>query len=93
MMTDKNIPGEKDHYQPINCDLHSEYELAIMHKVMLQLAWTDKTGQQHIGKVMPLDLKTQNKQEFLIGQGNDGEVFSIRLDKISHSDVSEVIKL
>jgi len=88
MMTD-----EKDHYQPIDCDRHSEYELAIMHKVMLQLAWAEETGQQHIGKVMPLDLKTKDKKEFLIGQSNDGEIHYIRLDKISHSDVSTAVKL
>ncbi len=92
-MTDKNISGEKDHYPPINCNRHSEYELAIMHKVMLQLTWADETGQLHIGKVMPLDLKTQDKQEFLIGQSNDGEIHTIRLDKISRSDVDEVIKV
>ena len=91
-MTDKTISGEKDGYQPINCDRHSEYELAIMHKAMLQLAWAEETGQQHIAKVMPLDLKTQDKKEFLIGQSNDGEIHYIRLDKISHSDVSTAVK-
>ncbi len=92
-MTDKNRSGEEDRYQPISCDRHSEYELAIMHKVMLQLAWTDDSDQQHIGKVMPLDLKTEDKKEFLIGQSNDGEIHYIRLDKISYSDVSAAIKL
>lgn len=92
-MTDRTKSCETDRYTPINCDRHSEYELAIMHKLMLQLAWRDETGQQHIGKVMPLDLKTKTKQEFLIGQSNDGEIHYIRLDRISHSDVSEVIKI
>jgi len=92
-MTDNNISGENDRYQPINCDRHSEYELAIMHKVMLQLSWAEEIGQQHIGKIMPLDLKTRDKKEYLIGQSNDGEIHYIRLDKISHSDVSTAIKL
>jgi len=92
-MTDKSSSDEQNRYHPINCDLHSEYELAIIHKLMLQLAWTDETGQQNIGKVMPLDLKARDKQEFLIGQSNDGEIHYIRLDKISHSDVSEAIKV
>ena len=85
-MTDK-----QDIYTPISCGQHSEYELAVMHKLMLQLVWKDETGQPHLGKVMPLDLKTEAKQEFLIGQTNDGEVHYIRLDKISHSDVHNII--
>jgi transcriptional antiterminator Rof (Rho-off) len=79
-----------DQYKPISCERHSEYELAIMQKVMLHLAWKDEFGQQHIGNVMPLDLKTRAQKEFLIGQSNDGEVHYIRLDKISHSNVTEV---
>ncbi len=92
-MTEKKKSAEKDHYQPISCDRHSEYELAIMHKVMLQIAWVNDLDQQHIGKLMPLDLITRDKQEFLIGQSNDGEIHYIRLDKISHSDVSEAIRI
>jgi len=92
-MTNKHNSIETDRYTPINCDRHSEYELAIMHKLMLQLTWTDDAGQQHIGKVMPFDLKIRDKQEFLIGQSNDGEIHTIRLDKISHTDVTEAIKV
>ncbi len=86
-MTDRNDP-----YKPISCGLHSEYELAIMHRVMLQLVWRDEHDQPHIGKVLPLDLKTSNSQEFLVGQTNDGEMHQIRLDKIEHSDVKEAIR-
>lgn len=81
---------ENDRYTPISCSLHSEYELAIMHKLMLQLVWQDQAGQQHLAKVMPLDLKTDQAAEFLIGQSNDGEIHYIRLDKISSSDVDTV---
>jgi len=87
------MTDEKDLYAPISCGQHSEYELAIIHKLMLQLAWVDENAQQHIGRVMPLDLKIREKQEFLTGQTNDGDIHFIRLDKISHSDVSAVLKL
>ena len=87
------MTDDQDHYQPISCDQHSEYELAIMHKLMLHLAWTEDTGQQRIGNIMPLDLKTQDKKESLIGQSNDGAIHYIRLDKITHSDVDTVTKI
>lgn len=86
-MTDNN-----DTYTPIDCGLHSEYELAIMHRIMLQLAWREECGQQRIGNVMPLDLKTEQHQEFLIARTNDGELHQIRLDRIDRSDVSEAVK-
>ena len=87
-MTDNN-----DAYTPITCGRHSQYELAVMHRVMLQLVWRDDSGQAHIGKAMPLDLKTEDHQEFLIAQSNDGVIHRIRLDKIEHSDVEEAIKV
>ncbi len=86
------MTNKTDPYQPINCDLHSEYEVAILHRVMLQLQWQDDQAQQHIAKVMPLDLKTENQQEFLVAQTNDGVMHSIRLDKIIQSDVEDAIK-
>jgi len=79
-------------YTPIACGQHSQYELAIMHRVMLQLCWRDEHGQAHIGKVMPLDLKTENHKEYLIAQTNDGALHQIRLDRIEHSDVDEVTR-
>jgi transcriptional antiterminator Rof (Rho-off) len=81
-----------DVYIPITCGQHSQYELAIMHRVMLLLTWRTESGQTHIGKLMPLDLKTQAQQEFLIARGNDGHIHQIRLDRIIHSDVNEAIK-
>ena len=81
-----------DAYIPITCRQHSLYELAIMHRVMLLLTWRTEHGQTHIGKLMPLDLKTQAQQEFLVARGNDGIIHQIRLDKIMRSDVSEAVK-
>ena len=82
----------KDAYIPINCGLHSQYEQAIMHRVMLLLTWRTEAGQTHIGKFLPLDLKTHAQQEFLVVRGNDGNLHEIRLDRILRSDVNEAIK-
>lgn len=82
----------KDIYTPISCGQHSQYELAILQRVMLLLTWRTESGQCHIGKFMPLDLKTENHQEFLIAQSNDGSIHQIRLDRIIHSDINEALK-
>ena len=86
-MTDNHDP-----YEPIACGQHSRYELAVMHRVELQLAWRDEDGGAHIGKVIPTDIKTIDGEEFLIAQSSDGTLHEIRLDKIEHSDVDEVVR-
>lgn len=86
-MSKQNAP-----YIPVACSLHSEYELAIMHKTSLQLDWLDEAQQPHKDSVMPLDIKTINHQEYLIVQSRNGERHEIRLDKITRSNVSEVIR-
>ncbi|MEK7260980.1 MAG: hypothetical protein AAB068_02950, partial [Pseudomonadota bacterium] len=44
-------------YMPISCDLHSEYELAILRRQWLRLAWVNGDV-IHNEVVLPLDLKT-----------------------------------
>lgn len=83
---------QDDPYVPVDCGLHSGYELAIMHKAALQLTWLDQYKQQHEERLMPLDLKTKDHKEYLIARSSSGEMHEIRLDKIKQSDVSEVIK-
>jgi len=89
-MTKLNI-SQGDPYVPVECGLHSAYELAIMHQNFLHLAWSALDAKHHKEKVMPLDLKTINHEEYLIVKTNNRELHQIRLDKILHSDVDEVI--
>ncbi len=72
----------KDLYLPIDCGLHSEYELAIMHCQLCRVSWlsTENTKQTEI--LLPQDIVTRDKQEFLIVKKNKGPEFEIRLDKI-----------
>ena len=86
------MTNQENSYKPIECGLHSKYELAIMHRLMLQLCWSEDNGQQRVANVMPLDLITRDHSEFLIGQTNDGDIHHIRLDRISHSNVDEVTR-
>lgn len=76
----------EDSYQPIECGLHSEYELAIMHGQTLNLRWQDADGVEKSQAVKPLDLNVRKGEEFLLvrllnGSSDDAEL-SIRLDRI-----------
>lgn len=74
-----------DNYQPIECGLHSEYELAIMHGAALNLSWRDAQGEVITHTVKPIDLQTRDRQEFLIVQGPANVIYEIRLDRIISS--------
>lgn len=68
-------------YVPISCDLHSEYELAILRRQRLRLVWAD-SNVLHDDVVLPLDLKTAHQEEYLICRTQDDTLREIRLDQI-----------
>lgn len=70
-------------YIPIDCALHDEYEIAVMHKKPLQIKWLDENGQQHTEKVLPKDVLVKNKEEFLVANTSDNREICIRLDRIT----------
>lgn len=77
------MPGiEIMSYQPISCDLHSQYELAIMHKSKLELTWLDKGERVTESNIMAIDIKTKNKAEFLIAKTAEQDELNLRLDQI-----------
>lgn len=77
-------------YKPIACGLHSQYELAIMHRSILPLVWTDTQGNAHHGNYRPLDVKTTaSKEEFLVVADNEGQHLEIRLDRITQVEFPE----
>ena len=72
---------DDNQYQPISCELYSEYELAIIQHKKIKLVW--KENDRHcIGLVMPLDLITEDHQEFLIAQDQHKQLLRVRLDHI-----------
>jgi Rho-binding antiterminator len=77
-MTDRAGP---DAYRPISCALHSEYEVAILHRAKLHLTWC-ADNVVYNQRVLPLDLRTRNGEEFLICRTENGEPREIRLDTI-----------
>ena len=73
--------SDKNDYTPIACSLHSEYELAIMRRSKVKLQW--KENDQILDEtVLPVDLTTHNKVEYLIIKTGVGKAREIRLDKI-----------
>ena len=69
-------------YTPIDCGLYSEYEVAILHRQRLRMTWQDEKGNEQTDDVLPQDLKTEDKREYLIATGSDGSLKRIRLDLI-----------
>ena len=69
-------------YKPIDCGLHSEYELAIMQHCRLHLTWQGRDGVVHMEIIMPTDLYTRQGEEFIIISRADGSTGEIRLDHI-----------
>lgn len=71
-------------YQPIECGLYSEYELAIMHKSTVILSWLDQNEKKLTETIEPIDLLIRDKQEFLKFCTQDNTTIEIRLDRISN---------
>ncbi len=69
-------------YRPIDCGLHSEYELAIMQGRRLTLRWREAGGEARRETLLPLDLVTRDGAEYLLAEDSDGRRLEIRLDHI-----------
>ena len=74
-------------YQPVSCDLHSQYELAIMHKNRLCLTWLENGEAATKTGVTPVDVQTKNKAEYLIVKTAEQDELVIRLDQITQMRV------
>lgn len=71
-----------DPYKPVSCNLHSQYELAIMHKNKLHLTWSSHEQLITETNISPIDVQTKNKAEYLIAVTSKNEKLCIRLDHI-----------
>ena len=74
-------------YVPIDCALHTGYELAIMRRQQLRLTWRDEDGITHIKTVTPTDLRTLNHEEFMDVTDEQGGTYCIRLDHIQKHEI------
>ena len=71
-----------DDYKPVSCAMHSELELAIMHKQVMELCWQNESGEMRTENVVPVDIITSNHAEFLVVKTDNNQSVSIRLDQI-----------
>ena len=71
-----------DIYQPVSCELHSQFELAIMHKNKLQIIYKAENNSTITDIITPLDVQTKNKAEYLIALSPANKNLTIRLDVI-----------
>jgi Rho-binding antiterminator len=69
-------------YRPVDCALHSEYELAILQRRRIRLDWLDGTAERRRERVLPIDLITHRGEEFLVVRLDNGCSTEIRLDRI-----------
>jgi transcriptional antiterminator Rof (Rho-off) len=77
-----------DAYQPIACALHSEFELAIMRHSVISISWFGDDAVKHVERVLPLDIRVNNGEEFLVfmPQGNaqsEQRESTARLDRVT----------
>jgi Rho-binding antiterminator len=83
-----SLPGATmSDYTPVDCGLHSEYELAIMHHRRLRLTWEDIDGQMHLEIVTPTDLLVRQHEEFLVVRIQSQQILELRLDRIRSATV------
>ncbi len=74
-------------YRPVGCEQHSLYELAIMQRRRLRLAWQDARQASLVGTVSPLDLYTSAGAEFLRVIDAQERIHDIRLDRIMRCEL------
>lgn len=72
-------------YQPIPCARYDQYEIAILHRRPMRLVW-DEDNVIYDRIVTPLNLRTADRQEFLILRLDGGETREVRLDRIRRSE-------
>ena len=71
-------------YQPLNCDLHDELEIAALRGTPVRLQWKEVNGTQRSALGVVRDVEVSNGEEFLLFEV-DGERLRIRLDQLDLS--------
>jgi len=80
-------------YTPIACNLYSEYELHIMHQNHLKLSYFGASNLTRIETLLPINLRTHKKAEYLIARSLTGVSRVLRLDRIRALEPREKLAL
>lgn len=80
-----------DQYQPVPCELHSNFELWIMHQSLVDLAWFDENSARQSAKVVLKDIYARDGVEYVsfIPDGQSS-IHEVRLDKIASASVPKI---
>lgn len=70
-------------YHPIPCQMYAELEVAILHQIRMRMAWRTSDGEPRVERLLPVDLRTRNHEEFLLAEDSHGDPLEIRLDRIA----------
>jgi len=73
-------------YIPIACTSYDIFEIAIMRHERLQTRWIGDDGIAQEALIMPLDLATRDRAEWLIAQDQQGGLLNLRLDRIETAE-------
>jgi Rho-binding antiterminator len=73
-------------YTPIDCGLYSRYELAILRRQRLRVAWRDPDGACHLETLLPVNLQTREHAEYLLAKTGGDAALEIRLDRIIRAE-------
>ncbi|WP_316367218.1 WYL domain-containing protein [Candidatus Thiodiazotropha sp. CDECU1] len=71
-----------DDYRPVACSQHETYEYAVLRRSMLDINWHDEGGNRCRARVVPIDVVTRDRAEYLVVKQEDKVIRSIRLDRI-----------
>ena len=80
-MANRDISGTMSDYKPVSCEAHSLYELAVMRRTPAVVRWQDD-NEIRKARLMPLDVETKNREEFLVARDVNERSLRIRLDRI-----------
>jgi transcriptional antiterminator Rof (Rho-off) len=68
-------------YKPVSCEAHSIYELSVMQRTSVFIRWQEENEIRE-ARLLPLDVETKNREEFLVAEDSDQVQLRIRLDRI-----------
>ncbi len=67
--------------EPVSCEAHSIYELAVMQRKTARVRWQDDDSVKE-ARLQAIDVETKSREEFLVARKSDNEILRIRLDRI-----------
>lgn len=73
-------------YHPVSGELYDTYELAILRHQWLRLGWHAPRGEDRVESVVPLDLRTRQRAEYIVVEDRLGRRRFVRLDRIVNAE-------